>query len=124
MCGLLSDIDDCISVTCNNGGTCEDGINSFTCVCSYGYTGKFCDTGKQIKSLFLEIMEGERYHLFLLFHGHKACTINIREQQQRTTDQRRRWIPKILIDVAMRFRACELNLIFPYVPQFSLQLSW
>ena len=47
MCGLLSDIDDCIIVTCNNGGTCEDGINSFTCVCSYGYTGKFCDTGKQ-----------------------------------------------------------------------------
>ena len=44
---LLSDIDDCISVTCNNGGTCQDGINSFTCVCSYGYTGKFCDTGKQ-----------------------------------------------------------------------------
>ncbi|CAH3174109.1 unnamed protein product, partial [Porites evermanni] len=39
------DIDDCISVTCNNGGTCEDGINSFTCVCSYGYTGKFCNTG-------------------------------------------------------------------------------
>ena len=76
------------------------------------------------KSLFLEIMEGERHHLFLLFHGHKACTINIREQQQRTTDQRRRWIPKILIDVAMRFRACELNLIFRYVPQFPLQLSW
>ena len=51
MCGLLSDIDDCISVTCNNGGTCEDGINSFTCVCSYGYTGKFCDTGKQKVSI-------------------------------------------------------------------------
>ena len=51
MCGLLSDIDDCISVTCNNGGTCEDGINSFTCVCLYGYTGKFCDTGEQELSI-------------------------------------------------------------------------
>ena len=71
-----------------------------------------------------EIMEGERYHLFLLFHGRKACTINISEQRQRTTDQRRRWIPKILIDVVMRFPACELKLIFRYAPQFSLQLSW
>ena len=58
MCGLLSDIDDCIRVTCNNGGTCEDGINSFTCVCSYGYKGKFCDTGKQ--KFFISRNHGKR----------------------------------------------------------------
>lgn len=30
---LISDIDDCASSPCKNGGTCTDGINSFTCQC-------------------------------------------------------------------------------------------
>ena len=30
---LIPDIDDCASSPCQNGGTCTDGINSFTCNC-------------------------------------------------------------------------------------------
>ena len=42
---LVLDIDDCASAPCQNGGTCVDGINSYTCNCVYGYTGDHCQTG-------------------------------------------------------------------------------
>lgn len=32
--------DDCISNPCGEGNMCVDGINSFTCVCKPGFTGK------------------------------------------------------------------------------------
>ena len=34
-------IDDCINNPCLNNGSCVDGVNSYTCVCSPGYTD--CD---------------------------------------------------------------------------------
>jgi hypothetical protein len=40
-----TDIDDCTSNLCKNGATCNDGVNSYTCTCSPGYTGTYCDTG-------------------------------------------------------------------------------
>ena len=98
LCGLLSDIDDCISVTCNNGGTCEDGINSFTCVCSYGYTGKFCDTGKQQVSVSRN--HGRREVAFVsLFHGRDASTI-----KRATTAYNR---PKKTLDTQDINRCCH-----------------
>ena len=36
-------IDDCEGVNCNDG-VCEDGINNFTCNCTFGYTGFFCES--------------------------------------------------------------------------------
>lgn len=41
----FKDIDECASNPCQNGATCIDGINSFTCKCVPGYTGKLCETG-------------------------------------------------------------------------------
>ena len=33
--------------TCANGGLCVDGVNSYSCNCSYtGYTGERCLTGR------------------------------------------------------------------------------
>ena len=40
------DIDDCKENPCNNGGTCEDGIATYTCVCPIGFTGLSCETSK------------------------------------------------------------------------------
>ena len=42
---LYSDIDDCASSPCQNGGTCVDDINSYTCNCDVGYTGENCEKG-------------------------------------------------------------------------------
>ncbi len=35
---------ECTSGPCANGGTCVDGINSFTCLCRAGYSGAQCTT--------------------------------------------------------------------------------
>ena len=40
------DIDDCVNHTCSNGGLCVDGVNSYSCNCSAGYTGERCLTGR------------------------------------------------------------------------------
>lgn len=34
--------DDCIDVTCQNGGTCRDGIRDYRCHCPPGFSGKHC----------------------------------------------------------------------------------
>ena len=41
----LVDIDDCKESPCNNGGECQDGIASYTCICPLGYTGPDCEKG-------------------------------------------------------------------------------
>ena len=46
----ITDIDECASNPCQNGGTCNDNINSYTCSCIPGYTGNNCEIGKNLKS--------------------------------------------------------------------------
>jgi hypothetical protein len=36
--------DECASSPCLNGGTCTDGVQSFTCSCQSGYSGATCNT--------------------------------------------------------------------------------
>ena len=43
---MNSDIDDCAGKTCNGVGTCNDGINDYTCQCQKGYAGKDCQNSK------------------------------------------------------------------------------
>ncbi|VDH98630.1 Hypothetical predicted protein, partial [Mytilus galloprovincialis] len=38
-------IDDCEVTPCLNGGTCIDGINSYSCRCSADFTGVRCEKG-------------------------------------------------------------------------------
>ena len=37
-----SDVNECVSAPCQNGGTCEDAVNSFICECPSGYSGATC----------------------------------------------------------------------------------
>ncbi|MFT7622194.1 MAG: hypothetical protein ACI9WU_001362 [Myxococcota bacterium] len=39
-----TDVDECASEPCLNGGTCVDGIATFTCECSAGFDGEHCQT--------------------------------------------------------------------------------
>lgn len=41
---VCSNVDDCASMPCQNGGTCTDGVNSYTCMCATGYSGTNCET--------------------------------------------------------------------------------
>ena len=45
---LISDIDECASGPCQNGGTCTDDINSYTCHCAPGYSGVNCNEGERL----------------------------------------------------------------------------
>ncbi|XP_035829407.1 protein jagged-1 [Aplysia californica] len=36
-------INDCRGVLCQNGGTCNDRLNSFTCTCAAGFEGRLCE---------------------------------------------------------------------------------
>ena len=42
----VADIDECVSVPCQNGGTCVDQINGYLCQCEPGYTDLQCQTGE------------------------------------------------------------------------------
>ena len=39
------DEDDCLSMPCINGGSCIDGVNTFSCFCAEGYTGNCISLG-------------------------------------------------------------------------------
>ena len=41
------DLDDCVNHNCSNGASCIDGIHSYSCNCSAGFTGLNCQTGKE-----------------------------------------------------------------------------
>lgn len=40
------DIDFCKESPCNNGGTCHDGVSSYTWVCPLGFSGLDCEFSK------------------------------------------------------------------------------
>ena len=40
---MFVDIDECSSNPCTHGGTCHDGVASYSCTCISGYTGTNCE---------------------------------------------------------------------------------
>lgn len=50
LCAILNlpDINECSSGPCQNGGTCTDGVNGYTCRCVSGWEGDRCDISKWV----------------------------------------------------------------------------
>ena len=42
---MSTDNNECNSNPCINGGTCMNGVNSYTCNCRPGYSGTRCEIG-------------------------------------------------------------------------------
>ncbi|XP_052692802.1 neurogenic locus notch homolog protein 1-like [Crassostrea angulata] len=40
---VCTDIDECLSNPCQNGGTCSNNNGSFTCMCAHGWRGTLCN---------------------------------------------------------------------------------
>ena len=51
---LHKDIDECLSHECENGATCVDELNAYTCTCPQGFIGRFCQIGTSFNYTFLE----------------------------------------------------------------------
>ena len=43
----ITDINECSSNPCLNGGSCTDQVNGYACSCQSGYAGAQCQTGKK-----------------------------------------------------------------------------
>ena len=43
---FYSDINECASNPCRNGGQCKNRLNYYTCTCADGYIGTHCEQGK------------------------------------------------------------------------------
>ena len=57
---LNLDIDDCVTIPCQNGGSCTDQLNSYTCNCVDGYDGTNCETGNDA-TLFKFVIDIKTY---------------------------------------------------------------
>lgn len=62
----ISDIDECTSMPCQNGGICTNGVDGYMCACAAGYEGDNCELGKSMGRLVLKMFTRPWLTFFLL----------------------------------------------------------
>ena len=55
-----TDTDECASGPCQNGGTCQDGVNGYACQCAPGYEGDHCQTDTDVQVVPVRMVEAAR----------------------------------------------------------------
>ena len=79
-CTFVTDIDDCSPNPCDNGATCTDLVNSYSCTCVPGYTGHDCQTGTSLSILVKYIWDVIKSFRILSLYGksqtNNSCTIH------------------------------------------------
>ena len=43
---FATDVDECASDPCDNGGSCDDLVAGYNCTCAAGFTGANCEISK------------------------------------------------------------------------------
>ena len=82
VCSLyIADIDDCVGQPCQNGATCIDAVNNYTCNCVDGYTGRNCSIGKNRECLFGRGLK--RLHLLASLHISVPCQCSLRYSSEK-----------------------------------------
>ena len=65
----FSDIDECLSMPCQNGANCTDAVNGYNCSCTADFTGIHCETGKFILSGWKFSFTCELFFFLNSLHG-------------------------------------------------------
>lgn len=58
---VITDLNECDSQPCKNGGQCQDGVAEFRCTCLTGFEGVDCGVGKFLCALpYMHLVIGVR----------------------------------------------------------------
>jgi len=76
-CLFCVDINECVSTPCQNGGTCADGINGYTCTCANGWEGAQCQSGTYIGESYITVhMNCEIQNVLQLLSFKTLCSFD------------------------------------------------
>ena len=56
-------VDECVSQPCQNGATCIDGDDMYTCVCTTGFVGTNCEESKLFYDISCTGLIVEPFHI-------------------------------------------------------------